>query len=110
MCPFFCYNYILFLIKGLLKWYLILLLNLRAEYFYQIKSGEKKFEYRLYNSYWKKRLLNKNFEKIIIKLGYPSSTETDKILEFPYKGFVLDEITHPHFGENPVIVFAIKLN
>ncbi|HHU1479257.1 TPA: ASCH domain-containing protein, partial [Escherichia coli] len=27
-----------------------------------------------------------------------------------YEGYEIKTITHPHFGENPVKVFAIKVN
>ena len=34
----------------------MLTFNLKKEWFEKIKSGEKTHEYRLYNSYWEKRL------------------------------------------------------
>ena len=86
-----------------------LILNLKRKYFEQIKSGEKKFEYRLKTDYWKKRLIGKDFSQLIIKLGYPKDIETDKIIAFPYHGYEEQEITHEFFGEKPVLVFAIKL-
>lgn len=86
-----------------------LTLNLKREYFEQIKSGIKTEEYRLCTPYWQKRLKGKTFDKIIIKLGYPKNSEIEKILEFKYLGYKIKTISHKHFGENPVEVYAIKL-
>lgn len=87
----------------------ILTLNLKREYFEQIKSGIKTEEYRLCTPYWSKRLEGKTFDKIIIKLGYPKNSEVEKIMEFPWKGYKKKKITHKHFGSTPVKVFAIKV-
>lgn len=87
-----------------------LTLNLKKEYFNDIKNGLKKEEYRVVKPYWEKRLLNADYDKIVIKMGYPKSTESDKILEFSWNGFTKKQITHKEFGEEPVWVFAIILN
>ena len=89
---------------------MILHLNLKGEYFDQIKSGEKTQEFRVYNDYWRKRLEGRNYELISIKRGYPKSTDCDRIESRPYRGYELKEITHPHFGDEPVTVFAIWVN
>lgn len=87
----------------------ILTLNLKREYFEQIKSGIKTEEYRLCTPYWSKRLEGKTFDKIIIKLGYPKNDEIEKIMEFPWKGYKKRKITYKHFGSDPVKVYAIKV-
>lgn len=87
----------------------ILTLNLKREYFEQIKSGIKIEEYRLCTPYWQKRLEGKTFDKIIIKLGYPKNSEVEKTMEFPWKGYKKRKITHKHFGSDPVSVYAIEL-
>ncbi|MGL5229965.1 MAG: hypothetical protein ACRC8F_03995 [Cetobacterium sp.] len=87
----------------------ILTLNLKREYFEQIKLGIKTEEYRLCTQYWQKRLENKKYDKVILKLGYPKNSEIEKILEFKYLGYEIKTIKHKHFGENPVKVYAIKL-
>ena len=87
----------------------LLTLNLKRKYFEEIKSGEKRFEYRLLTDYWKKRIENREYNQVIIKLGYPKETEIDKIMVFPFNGYEIQEIEHEHFGEKPVLVFAIKL-
>ena len=84
-------------------------LNLKAEYFDQIKSGEKSFEYRLITPYWEKRLRCK-FEGVVIKKGYPARGDTSREIERPWRGCERTEITHPHFGTSQVAVFAIRVN
>lgn len=86
-----------------------LILNLKKEYFEEIKKGIKKWEYRLCTPYWDKRLINKNYDKVIIKLGYPKNSEIEKILEFKYLGYEIKNIQHKHFGDDFVNVYAIKL-
>ena len=86
-----------------------LVLNLKKEYFQEINLGIKTEEYRLCTPYWKKRLENKKFENIIIRLGYPKKGDKEKELNFPYRGYEIKIITHPHFGNDPVKVYAIKL-
>ena len=84
-----------------------LTLNLKKEYFLEIKNGTKLFEYRLFNDYWKKRLLNKHYDVVIFKLGYPSNDDLSKIIKKEYLGYQIEMIQHKHFGETPVIVFSI---
>jgi hypothetical protein len=84
-------------------------LNLKGEYFDQIKSGAKIHEFRLV-SVWKKRIEGKNFDKICIRKGYPKAGDTSRIIERPWLGYEIQEITHPHFGNVPVSVYAIKVN
>ena len=86
-----------------------LVLNLKKEYFQEIKLGIKTEEYRLCTPYWQKRLENKNYDKVIIKLGYPKNSEIEKILEFKYLGYEIKTIKHKHFGSDPIKVYAIKL-
>lgn len=84
-------------------------LAVKREYFEQIKSGVKVEEYRLYNEYWKKRLEHKNYDTVTITLGYPKADDTERIIVFPFRGGVIKTITHKHFGDNPVKVYAIRL-
>ena len=88
----------------------VLHLNLKGEYFDAIKSGEKVQEYRLYNDYWKKRLVGRNYRIIAIKRGYPKKDDWERIEARPYRGYQIKTITHPHFGTEPVEVFAIWVN
>ena len=84
-----------------------LTLNLKGEYFDAIKGGSKLLEYRLMNDYWKKRLVGRDYENIVICRGYPKRGDTSKRLTFKYCGYTETTITHKHFGTEPVDVFAI---
>jgi hypothetical protein len=91
-------------------------LNLKGEYFDKIKTGKKKWEYRLYNNYWKKRLTCENgvrfkrFTNIILRRGYPAKDDLGKQIIRPFKEIKITTILHPHFGKDAVDVFAIKVN
>jgi hypothetical protein len=94
-------------------------LAVKAEYFNAMKCGEKTEEYRLVNEYWRKRLYHpatasgniahREFSGVVITLGYPKDGDTERTLEFPWRGFSQRTITHPHFGNEPVDVFAISV-
>jgi hypothetical protein len=85
----------------------ILRLPVKREYFEQIKSGGKLFEYRLQTQYWAKRLCGKTFDEIHVLLGYPKKGGMSRTLIKPWRGFELQTITHKHFGPDAVNVFAI---
>jgi hypothetical protein len=90
-------------------------LHVKREYFNQIKSGEKREEYRRTTPYWQKflwkRVLAENpLETILIYDGYPKKGDTSRILTREWKGYAIKTITHPHFGPDPVEVFAIRVN
>ena len=87
-----------------------LFLHVRKEYFDQIKSGEKKEEYRLVKPYWIERL-NRNYDGIYIFRGYPKkdSWSPDNFMIFPWRRFETKMIKHKEFGDHLVQVFAIKL-
>ena len=85
-------------------------LAVKAEYFDAMKSGEKTEEYRLYNEYWEKRFMFGQFDRLVITKGYPRKDDDSRRIDIPYKGFVIKTITHPHFGPDPVKVFAIKVD
>lgn len=93
-------------------------LAVNGEYFDQMKRGEKVEEYRLVNPYWIQRLVNlkesgqigRKFDRLIITKGYPKKDDLSRRIDIPYNGFSIKTITHPHFGSEPVKVFAIKVN
>ncbi|MBO0125163.1 ASCH domain-containing protein [Agrobacterium sp. OT33] len=95
-----------------------LILPLKAEYFDAIRAGTKTEEYRLANAYWTKRLivggergiLHRSFDSIVLTKGYPSRDDQSRRLELPWNGFTIKTITHPHFGPDPVEVFAIDVS
>ncbi len=85
-------------------------LPLKREYFDAIKAGTKLFEYRLYNGYWKKRIMGKVFDKIVLTLGYPKTDDKSRRIERPWRGYKVCNITHPQFGNKERYVFAIRVN
>ena len=85
-------------------------LAVNGEYFDQMKRGEKVEEYRLVNPYWSKRLVDRKYDRLIITRGYPKRDDASKRIDVPYAGYEVKVITHPHFGPDPVKVFAIKVN
>ena len=84
-------------------------LNLKGEYFDAIRDGTKLFEFRVRNAFWCKRLEGQQFSQIQIKRGYPRADDTARNLIRPWRGYEIQTITHPHFGPNPVEVFAIHV-
>lgn len=88
-------------------------LHVRSEYFAQIKAGKKREEYRLHKAVWVSRLVEfpsgkaREFDGIVIYNAYRPGS--DNRIEFPWRGWTLKGITHPHFGPDEVTVFAIKL-
>lgn len=85
-------------------------LAVKGEYFDAMIRGEKTEEYRLCNDYWKKRLVNRKHDRLIITKGYPKRDDSSRRIDVPYDGYKIKTITHPHFGDKPVKVFAIKVN
>ncbi len=88
----------------------ILHLPVKAEYFHQMKDGDKCFEYRLQTEYWRKRLEGREYDEVHIKLGYPAAADLDRILVRPWRGYETQVIEHKHFGPGRAEVFAIRVN
>lgn len=86
-----------------------LTLALKGEYFDAIKAGTKNEEFRLVTPYWRKRLEGRQYENIELTRGYPKRGDSKRRLTLPWKGYRLKTITHPHFGTDPVEVFAINV-
>lgn len=89
-----------------------LIIPIKGIYFDQIASGEKLEEYRLVNGYWIKRLRNRAYDRIILLRGYPKGggIEGKTRLTRQYRGEMIRTITHPHFGPEPVEVYAIDVS
>jgi hypothetical protein len=89
-------------------------LHVKTCYFEQIVAGTKREEYRLHTGYWVKRLVElpsgnqRAFDAVVIHNAYKPGLPN--LIEFPWRGWTLKGITHPHFGPDPVTVFAIKLD
>lgn len=87
-----------------------LTLPLRGEYFDAIKSGDKLEEYRLCTEFWEKRIEGKQIDRIVLTRGYPKRTDESRRMVLPWRGYEIKEITHPHFGPDPVRVYAINVS
>ena len=86
-----------------------LVLPVKRIYFDQIKAGTKHEEFRLTTEHWKKRLIGKTYDRVVITLGYPKADDTSRRQTFTWQGYRTTRLTHPHFGSDEVEVFAIKL-
>ncbi len=89
-------------------------LPLKAEYFDAVRNGDKTEEYRLVSAYWTKRLHGREgaprtFSEIVLTWGYPPAGDASRRIILPWRGFTRKTITHPHFGPNPVEVYAIEV-
>lgn len=88
----------------------ILYLPLKRVYFEQIASGEKTHEFRLVTPYWRKRLVGRKYDKIVITCGYPKRGDSERTLVRKWMGEPeIQTIAHEHFGPEPVQVFAIDV-
>jgi hypothetical protein len=57
-------------------------LSLKGEYFDAIRDGTKPKEYRLCTPYWTKRLVGREYSRIVLTKGYPAR-EFRKSFELP---------------------------
>jgi hypothetical protein len=79
-----------------------LILILKKRFYNEIKSGEKKWDYRIATPEWKSRLEGKEgeekaFNGILCKMGYPKKGDTEKELRRHWKGFVKMDIEDERF-------------
>lgn len=89
-----------------------LYLPIKGVYFDQIKTGAKPEEYRLVTQYWMERIIGRRFDRIVLTSGYPKGggVEGETRLTRKWNGWKIKSITHPHFGPDPVRVFAIDVS
>ena len=85
-------------------------LNIKKKYFDEIKNGIKTEEYRKVCPFWNKRLKDKKFDRVLIKLGYPKNNDKDRILCFKFTGIKNKVLIHEEFGFIPTEVYAIDLS
>lgn len=88
----------------------ILYLPLKAQWFNDIKNGLKLEEYRDRTARWSKRIVGRDYDLIVLTLGYPKKDDLERRLVLHWKGYVEKTISHPHFGPNPVDVYAIDVS
>jgi hypothetical protein len=86
-----------------------LTLPLNGLYFDQIRAGTKTEEYRLVTPFWSKRVVGRTYKTVVLTRGYPKSDDAERRLVLQWRGYRIKTITHPHFGAQPVEVFAIKV-
>lgn len=84
-------------------------LAVNGEYFDAMKRGDKTEEYRLVTPFWSTRIIDRDYDRLIITKGYPRKDDEDRRIDIPYAGYEIKTITHPHLGTDPVQVFAIKV-
>lgn len=89
---------------------IVLTLSLKGEYFQAIKAGTKSEEFRLCSPYWIRRLEGRSFSGIVLTHGYPSRDNAERRLVLPWRGLRRTTIQHPHFGPQPVEVYAIAVS
>lgn len=82
-------------------------LHVKTEYFLAIKDGSKTHEYRLFNSYWVRRIEARHYDSVVIYNAYKPGA--DNRMEFAWKVPRVITRQHPHFGPNPVEVYAIDV-
>ncbi len=87
-----------------------LILPLKAEYFHAIKNGSKPWEYRLRTPFWQKRIEGRTYDRVVLTLGYPAADDHARRLVLPWQGYREETLTHPHFGPDPVDVYAIHVD
>lgn len=85
-------------------------LHLIGEYFDAIKAGTKPEEYRRCTEYWRKRLEDRMYDGILLLRGYPALSNPATKLKRPWRGYEVKTITHPQFGPEPVMVYAIRVD
>lgn len=86
-----------------------LILPLKAEYFDAIRAGTKPEEFRLVTPYWQKRLEGRTYDRIVLPKSYPARDDHERRLVRQWRGYRITTLTHPHFGPDPVTVFAIDV-
>jgi hypothetical protein len=86
-----------------------LIIPLKGIYFDEIQSGKKLLEYRLMTPYWAKRL-SRSYENVILTRGYPKKDDQSRRLIRQWRGYTVQWLLHPHFGDKPVRVYAIDVS
>lgn len=88
----------------------VLTLPLKREYFDAIRTGSKLEEFRLCTDFWRKRLVGRTYDRIELTMGYPKAGDDARRISRAWNGYRIRTITHPHFGPDPVEVFAIDVS
>lgn len=86
-----------------------LILPLKRKWFDQIKAGIKPFEFRLDNEYWQKRLIGKNYDKVIFTLGYPKRDDAERRIVKHWAGYEMQTVISEEWDNEPKDCFAIRI-
>jgi hypothetical protein len=89
-----------------------LIVPVKGVYFKQIRDGVKPTEFRLTTDYWTKRLVGRTYRNVVMLWGYPAGGGLEGLtrLTRKWRGYTRETLTHPHFGPDPVEVFAIDVS
>ncbi|MFL9995264.1 hypothetical protein PQR34_32295 [Paraburkholderia sediminicola] len=87
----------------------VLTLRLKAIYFHDIAACVKPLEYRLATPYWRKRIEGRQYDYVLLTLGYPARSNLGLQMLKPWRGYFERPLVHPHFGADAVDVFAIDV-
>ena len=102
-----------------------LIFNLKHKWFKYFECGWKRYEFREIKPYWQKRFCEyysndndlckhsfcnrcltfkpKEYDKIILKDGYPRNERKDKIIKKSYAGIYIDRIRINDYAEKEMI-------
>ena len=86
-----------------------LYLHVPRKHFDQIKSGNKKEEYKAWNIYWKKRIIGVPFEAVEISYGDPKAGTGERIT-FAWDGYEKKILEVKLCKKGAYLYFAISLN
>lgn len=99
-------------------------LSLKKQWFEMTKAGIKKEDYREINDYWSKRLFMKpgdscggmihgldvkKFDCNVMTLGYPKSTDAERILKLEHKGIEI-RTGKPEWGAEPNKLYFVIMH
>ncbi|HEX7822871.1 MAG TPA: hypothetical protein VF463_19920 [Sphingobium sp.] len=90
----------------------VLNLPVKGIYFDQIRDGTKSHEYRLITDFWRARIVDREYDRVVLTRGYPKAGGIggQTRLTREWRGHHVETLTHPHFGPLPVTVFAIDVS
>jgi hypothetical protein len=88
----------------------ILYLPLKTRWFNEIKAGTKLEEYRDRTPNWAKKIVGREYDLIVLTLGYPRRDDLERRIVLPWRGYTEKTIHHPHFGPDPIDVYAIDVS
>jgi hypothetical protein len=88
----------------------ILRLNLKREYWEDVREGGKIYEFRLATPFWHKRLRGIRYDEIHLFLGYPKRGDESRVLKRKWRSApAIVNMKHKEFGDDYVDVFCIDV-